>query len=68
MRCVGPVMTEGKVCSMRHDWPRYGLVEARLMRCFGPGMTEGKAHLMRHDRSRYDRRKSPLDAARSVPL
>jgi hypothetical protein len=48
MRCVGPVMTEGKVCLMRHDWPRYGLGEARLMRCVGPIMTEEKVRLMRY--------------------
>jgi hypothetical protein len=53
MRCVDPVMTEGKVRSMRHDWPRYGLSGSTLdAMC----------------RSRYDRRKSLLDAARLAPL
>jgi hypothetical protein len=48
MRCVGPVMTEGKVRLMRHDWPRYGLKKACLVRCVGPVLTEGKVRLMQH--------------------
>jgi hypothetical protein len=48
VRCVGPVMTEGKVRLTRHKGPDMALVETRLVRGVSPVMTKGKVRLTRH--------------------